>query len=87
MVGNVWEWTQDRAYGDQGAAADGSPRTSGHCYQRAVLGGSWHDNEDNIRSGMYQGYSFDAPQDILGFRVARTFSAGAEAVTAPQETR
>ena len=42
VSGNVWEWVADCWNGHyNGAPADGSAWTSGHCDRRVVRGGSW----------------------------------------------
>ena len=77
MVGNVWEWTEDCAFGSyDGAPTDGSARTgSGDCNFRVVRGGAWSYDPVDLRSAYRLGYHPDARGNNLGFRVARTLLA------------
>ena len=73
MEGNVWEWTEDCWSPDyQGAPADGSARRQGDCSIRAVRGGSWDSDPDDLRSGNRYMTSTDVQAYNFGFRVART---------------
>ena len=49
--------------------------------RRAVRGGSWDNNPDNLRSANRNRNTTDNRNNNLGFRVARTLSAGAGAIT------
>ena len=77
MVGNVWEWTQD-CYHDNynGAPGDGSAWTGGDCSSRVARDGSWYDHPVRLRTSR-RSTSSGIRLDDLGFRVARTLSAGA----------
>jgi formylglycine-generating enzyme required for sulfatase activity len=83
MVGNVWAWTEDCAYGNyNGAPTDGSALLEGgDCNRRVVRGGSWADTPDFLRSAARRGNAADSGFVTLGFRVGRTLSAGAGAIT------
>jgi formylglycine-generating enzyme required for sulfatase activity len=86
MAGNIWEWTEDCWHGSyEGAPADGSAWTSGDCNSRR--GGSWFANPVHLRSANRRGINSDLRLSLLGIRVARTLTTGAEAATATQETR
>jgi formylglycine-generating enzyme required for sulfatase activity len=78
MVGNVFQWTTDCWHDSySSAAADGSPWTSGDCNRHVVRGGSWHATTDLLRSAYRLDYFSVNRFSALGFRVARTLSAGA----------
>ena len=49
--------------------------------RRVVRGGSWNTNPDNLRSANRNRNNTDNRNNNLGFRVARTLSAGADAIT------
>jgi formylglycine-generating enzyme required for sulfatase activity len=87
MGGNVWQWVQDcyhRKY--DGAPPDGLAWTSGDCSRRVVRGGSWVNDPQELRSANRLSLTTDSRSDFLGFRVGRTLSAGAGAITvAPGE--
>jgi formylglycine-generating enzyme required for sulfatase activity len=73
MLGNVWEWNQDKWHGNyNGAPTDGSAWESGGNEHRLLRGCSWDSKPDNCRTA---NRSDDAvPNDYNGFRVAgRTF--------------
>ena len=83
IVGNVWEWTEDCWNGDyHGAPDNGSPWISGDCSMRVVRGGSWYNRPRNLHSADRYWNITDHRNDNLGFRVARTLSAGAGGDTA-----
>jgi formylglycine-generating enzyme required for sulfatase activity len=67
MVGNVWEWTEDRWRANyEGAPADGSPWTGGDCSRRVIRGGSWASIPGSLRSA-YRGWdSTDDRDNFLG---------------------
>ncbi len=46
-----------------------------------VRGGSWNNNPDNLRSANRNRNTTDNRNNNLGFRVARTLPAGADAIT------
>jgi len=82
MVGNVWEWVQDCWHPNyEGAPSDGRAWTEGDCKRHVNRGGSFEDVPRDIRSANRY-FPRDVDRDtILGFRVARTLSAGASAIT------
>jgi len=82
MAGNVWQWVQD-CYHDNynGAPMNGSAWTAGDCSRRVVRGGSWANNPEVLRSAVRAWYISVFKADYLGFRVGRTLSAGAGAIT------
>ena len=85
MVGNVWEWTEDCTHIDyDGAPTDGSAwlaANRGDCITRMVRGGSWSNRPLDIHSTDRFWYSVPYRDAGIGFRVARTLSAGAGAIT------
>ncbi len=77
MTGNVWEWTNDYydpSYYQNSPANDPTGPDSG--FYRVIRGGSWFDNEENIRCAK-RGPSDPADVFIkvntLGFRIVRGF--------------
>jgi len=88
MVGNVWEWTED-CWNDnyEGAPANGSARTSGACTKRVVRGGPWNDDPRYVRSASRRNVAVGDRFNLVGFRVARTLSAGVDANTATPDAR
>jgi formylglycine-generating enzyme required for sulfatase activity len=83
MHGNVWKWIEDCWHDDyKGAPQDGSAWIEGAaCGRRVVRGGHWVGNARNLRSAMRFWFSSDARGYLVGFRVARTLSAGTGAIT------
>ena len=83
MLGNVWEWVQDCYQGNyNGAPADGSAWSKGDCSRRRVVrGGGWDIYPGNLRSARRLSYATVRRVYNLGFRVGRTLSAGAGAIT------
>ena len=76
MHGNVWEWVED-CYHDNynGAPADGSAaRTTGECTRRVFRGGSWTDDERDLRAAFRGRDSSVSRGAGLGFRVGRTLA-------------
>ena len=74
MHGNVWEWVQDCYDSYEGAPTDGSARESGDGDCRRVLrGGSWYNEPSFLRSAFRMRDSTEARNNVLGFRVARSF--------------
>ena len=88
MVGNVWEWVEDCHGGsyetaETDSAALSDPQTW-DCRAHTARGGSWTDRPSRIRSAARNVYPASIRFANLGFRVARTLSAGAGAI-APGE--
>ncbi|MBV8751938.1 MAG: SUMF1/EgtB/PvdO family nonheme iron enzyme [Hyphomicrobiales bacterium] len=80
MHGNVWQWTEDCDHGNyQGAPEDGSAWIEGSDCQRVIRGGSWESAPRLLRSALRYAAARDIRNGRLGFRVARTLSAGAGA--------
>jgi len=77
LHGNVWEWTHDcwhETYAD--APTDGSAWTTGcNGNYRVLRGGSWFNGPVQLRSAYRGGFIIDGRYNIIGFRVARNFSA------------
>jgi formylglycine-generating enzyme required for sulfatase activity len=73
--GNVWDWIED-CWDDRypHAPADGSARTSDHCTQHILRGGSWIDPGYLLRSGSRYAGFVRMRSDHIGFRVARTIA-------------
>lgn len=70
MHGNVWEWMADCWNGSYGnAPADGSAWTAGDCDQRAVRGGAWGTEPDDLRSSRRMADKVNLRSGKLGFRV------------------
>jgi formylglycine-generating enzyme required for sulfatase activity len=88
MVGNVFEWVEECAHNNyNGAPTDGSAWIEGgDCKYRVVRGGAWSGSPDDLRSATRGRYTTGSRINGLGFRVARTLSTGAGAITvAPGE--
>ncbi len=86
--GNVWEWCEDVWHDNyQGAPTDGSAwLQGGDASRRVVRGGSWNNNPQNLRAANRNRNTTDNRNNNLGFRVGRTLSARAGAITvAPGE--
>jgi formylglycine-generating enzyme required for sulfatase activity len=87
MAGNVWQWVEDCWHGNYiDAPADGSAWTTADCEYVVVRGGSEGSYPLDLRSA-YRYRLATGNQGIdLGFRVGRTLSARAGAITvAPGE--
>jgi cysteine-rich repeat protein len=80
LIGNVWEWTQDRYHSSYtGAPADGSAWIEGTSPLWVMRGGSWMDEDPRfLRSALRLGISpypqkegvvFDLALSIIGFRL------------------
>jgi formylglycine-generating enzyme required for sulfatase activity len=80
--GNVGEWVQD-CWNDSynSAPADGSVRTTGDCGRRVMRGGSSLNGPRFLRSADRDGFAPDNRINAVGFRVGRTLSARAGAIT------
>jgi formylglycine-generating enzyme required for sulfatase activity len=87
MAGNVWQWVEDCYHPNyNGAPTDGSARTTGDCVNRVIRGGSWGSTPQFLRLARRGGLGTDLRVYDAGFRVGRTFSAIAGAITvAPGE--
>jgi len=75
MLGNVWEWVEDRWHGDYlGAPGDGSAWQGGdESIGHVVRGGSWRIEPWDVRSAYREVWG--GPEDqssLIGFRLART---------------
>ena len=84
MHGNVWEWVED-CYHDRynGAPTDGAAWIERDCSSRVLRGGSWNADPRYLRSAHrnWSTSTSDLRRLNLGFRVGRTLSAGAGAIT------
>ena len=71
MIGNVWEWVQDR-YGpyQQGLANDPTGSQEGH--HRVMRGGSWDNNPGLCRATTRLHVGPNHRFDFVGFRLLRT---------------
>jgi formylglycine-generating enzyme required for sulfatase activity len=68
MLGNVWEWNQDKWHGSyEGAPIDGSAWESGDSSSHLLRGCSWSNKPDNCRSAYRR--NVDSPLSLNGFRV------------------
>jgi formylglycine-generating enzyme required for sulfatase activity len=87
MTGNVWEWTEDCSHNSYvGAPKDGSA-WGGDCSRRILRGGSWYDPPSVLRSWYRKSDFPSVRNDGIGFRVARTLSAGTGATTTAPSVR
>ena len=70
--GNVWEWVED-CWNDSydGAAPDGTARTTGDCSTRVLRGGSWNSDFANLRTAARGWNRSGGRKDSIGFRVVR----------------
>ena len=70
---NVREWVQDCWNANlAGLPSDGSARTTGDCSRRVVLGGSWSDEPQDLRTAKRNWGPQDERRAQIGFRVARS---------------
>jgi formylglycine-generating enzyme required for sulfatase activity len=83
MHGNVWEWVEDCEHENyNGAPKDGSAWIEeGECGRRVLRGGSWNSYPRGLRAARRDTYRTYMRGYQLGFRVGRTLSAGAGAIT------
>ncbi len=73
MLGNVWEWVQDRSGSHPGAEVT-DPQGSGVGSSRVYKGGSWRNLEGGCRAASRTGYHPSYRIGLLGFRVLRIAS-------------
>lgn len=73
LTGNVWEWVEDVWHEDyQGAPTDGRAWTQGgNQGLRVIRGGSWYDNQENLRSANRFRFNPGDRDNDLGFRLAQ----------------
>ena len=73
MNGNVWEWCQDKWYGNYDVTpCDGSSWEEGSSSERVIRGGGWRNrNSMNYLSAFRNNYESGKPDSDLGFRVLR----------------
>jgi formylglycine-generating enzyme required for sulfatase activity len=80
--GNVFEWVEDCYHNSyDGSPRDGTAWIEGDCSSRVVRGGAWSGGPQDLRSANRGGITSDEGYVALGFRVGRTLSAGADAIT------
>jgi len=70
MLGNVWEWTNDR-YADYSSDAQTNPTGAPSGTSRVIRGGSWSSGTFNVRSSERAFNAQTASFSSIGFRVAR----------------
>lgn len=75
MHGNVWEWVED-CWNDgyESAPSDSSPWPNGDCRSRVLRGGAWNILPEYLRSATRYHLGPQVRLNIVGFRVARTFT-------------
>ncbi len=72
MHGNVWEWCEDEWHSDyKGAPTDGSAWMSGSSDAHLLRGGSWNDNDNNLRCADRDRNDTTDRNDSRGFRLSR----------------
>lgn len=76
LHGNVWEWVEDVWHDSYtGAPTDGTVwKSGGDAARRVLRGGSWYNNPRNLRSADRSKGTLVDRNNILGFRIARTFT-------------
>ena len=74
MLGNVWEWVEDRWHENyNGGPTDASAWLGGgDPNYRVVRGGSWRNESELVRSAVRFSRNINVRFDTLGFRIART---------------
>ncbi len=74
MLGNVWEWVEDRWHENyNGAPPDASAwLIDGDPNYRVIRGGSWRNETELVRAAVRFSRNINVRFDTLGFRVART---------------
>jgi len=70
MIGNVWEWTNDR-YGRYSSKLKDDPKGPKKGGMRVTRGGNWSDSIQQNRSAARYGFGVRTKQNNLGFRLAR----------------
>lgn len=72
MLGNVWEWVQDKWHDNyEGAPTDSSTWECRDCYSRVNRGGSWENLAVNCRSAARTGDETDASNYTIGLRLMK----------------
>jgi formylglycine-generating enzyme required for sulfatase activity len=75
MAGNVWQWVEDcYAESYEGAATDGSARTTGDCFYRVLRGGSRVSLPRSLRAAGRSSLHPVNRDSFIGFRLARTLN-------------
>ncbi|MDP8241288.1 MAG: SUMF1/EgtB/PvdO family nonheme iron enzyme [Candidatus Hatepunaea meridiana] len=73
MIGNVWEWCEDKYHRNyNNAPDDGSVWSSGRTSMRMLRGGSWYDIPQNCRSSSRHSAKKDLRYRTVGFRLVRS---------------
>lgn len=71
MLGNVWEWTEDRYHDNyKGAPTDGSAWITGG-KNRVIRGGSWLNRDKHVRVAERDSDEATDHDNFTGFRIAR----------------
>jgi formylglycine-generating enzyme required for sulfatase activity len=84
MVGSVFGWVEDCLHLNYDLMIvnnSSSAWTTGDCSRRGARGGSWFNKPVYLRSAHRVTFATDLRSAVLGFRVARTLSAGGGAIT------
>ncbi len=71
MIGNVWEWTQDK-YGSLSTRDVSDPKGALEGNKRVVKGGNWADTLSQNRSAARYGFTQNKKIEHVGFRLVRT---------------
>jgi formylglycine-generating enzyme required for sulfatase activity len=76
MLGNVWEWVEDRWHENyNGAPTDASAwLTGGDPDYRVIRGGSWRNESELVRTAVRVDRNIHVRFDTLGLRIARTMN-------------
>lgn len=70
MIGNVWEWTNDR-YGSYSSQQKHDPKGAKKGYMRVTRGGNWRDSLQQNRAAARYGFGVRDRHEHIGFRLAR----------------
>jgi formylglycine-generating enzyme required for sulfatase activity len=83
MHGNIWQWIENCYHENcKAAPQDGSAWVDDpDCSRRIVRGGSWSSRTRDLRAALRVWYTSVVRYPFLGFRVGRTLSTGADAIT------